>query len=227
MIASCAEAEQTLVETLVPPGCTVSAGPDDDAAEPLFEAEAAVVAAALAKRRREFALGRMHARRALGRLGCEGAAIGVREDRAPIWPAGVVGSITHTRGLVAATTAWEREIAGLGLDVESRERPMRETLDRFILTAGERAALADALPQHFDPVRLVFSAKEAVHKCIAPMSGVTLGFHEVELDFDAANGRFTVRLVSNADPRLPDFGRLDGRFVVTESYVAAVASAAV
>src|SRR5688500_10573337 len=93
-------ADFQLVAALVPAGCCVSTGPDDALPDPLFPEEEKAVAGALERRRREFALGRMHARRALGSLGYPDVCIGVRHDRAPLWPAGIVGSITHTQGLV-------------------------------------------------------------------------------------------------------------------------------
>jgi 4'-phosphopantetheinyl transferase EntD len=37
-------------------------------------------------------------------------------DRAPIWPDGVVGSITDTGDFAAAAVAWAADIAGLGIE---------------------------------------------------------------------------------------------------------------
>jgi 4'-phosphopantetheinyl transferase EntD len=39
-------------------------------------------------------------------------------DRTPVWPDGVVGSITHTGDFAAAAVAWAADIAGLGIDSE-------------------------------------------------------------------------------------------------------------
>ena len=121
---------------------------------------------------------------------------------------------------MAAAVAHDDYLSGLGLDVESRARAMRPGLGRFILTSAEQARLYDALPGQMDPLRLVFSAKEAIHKCVAPMSGVTLGFHDVELDFTIA-GCFSARLVGKPNDLLPAFTRLSGRYAVTADYVAA------
>jgi 4'-phosphopantetheinyl transferase EntD len=210
-----------LVAALVPRGCCVSTGSDEAVPDALFPEEEQAIARALPRRRHEFALGRTHARRALRQLGHRDACIGVRHDRAPLWPVGIVGSITHTCGLVSAVVATSDRLAGIGLDVESRARPLRSGLERFILTGRERRELGDALPPHLDPLRVAFSAKEAVHKCIAPASGITLGFHDVELWFDADGGSFGAQLINAGDNRLPDFSRLYGRFVVTSAYVAA------
>ena len=53
---------------------------------------------AVAKRRSEYLAGRWCAREALAMLGMEGIpALG--PDRAPQWPAGSLGSITHSQGI--------------------------------------------------------------------------------------------------------------------------------
>jgi 4'-phosphopantetheinyl transferase EntD len=211
---------QTLLESLFPPGVVVVAAGDHTAPGRLFPEEEAALTNALETRRREFAVGRSCARQALRVLGVDPVAIPSRADRAPAWPVDVVGTITHCNGLVAAAVAWKAEIAGIGLDAESRERPLDQRLDRFIRTPAERELMDGlALPLELDVVRLVFSAKESVHKIISPMSGITLGFHDVELDVDFGDGRFRARLVGQQDDRLPDFARLSGRFIVTDDLV--------
>ena len=78
-----------------------------DADQPVFLApqEDMLVAQAGPKRRRDFALGRACAHAALSTLGHDMAVIGRRENGAPHWPDGVVGSITHTSGYAAALVA--------------------------------------------------------------------------------------------------------------------------
>jgi 4'-phosphopantetheinyl transferase EntD len=184
----------------------------------LFAEEKAAIATALDTRREEFTRGRACARQALGRLGIPPQAIPVRSDRAPAWPRGIVGSITHTPGLVCAVAARSEVVAGLGVDIEVRNAPLRPTLDRFIRTPAERAQQA-GLPPDLDPLRLVFSAKEAVHKCVAPLCGITLGFQDVELDVDVSDASFRVRLVGFAHPSLPDLRAITGKFAVTSRFV--------
>jgi 4'-phosphopantetheinyl transferase EntD len=209
--------EQALIERLVPPEVSVIVGSPDASSAPLFAEEEAAVATALETRRREFSIGRRYAREAIRNLGGEAGPIPVRPDRGPAWPESVVGAITHTTGLVAAAVAWEEQIAGIGIDAESRDRPLKDSVDRFIRTDAERARML--LPRELDPLRLVFSAKESIHKCVAPISGITLGFHDVELDFDVQSSSFQARLVGRGDARLPDFHVLVGRFAVTPRFV--------
>ena len=96
------------------PGVAVSEPVQGDLA--LWPDEAAAVARAIPKRRGEFAQGRSAARAAMGLLGHPPMAIPAGSDRAPIWPKGLVGSITHTNGLCAA--ALSQNAAALGIDAE-------------------------------------------------------------------------------------------------------------
>ena len=76
------------------------------------------MANAAQKRRRDFALGRACARAALSALGRGDAVIGRDDNGAPQWPAGVLGSITHTKGYAAALVAETHDAGGVGVDAE-------------------------------------------------------------------------------------------------------------
>jgi 4'-phosphopantetheinyl transferase EntD len=185
----------------------VEAGPDAWEGTLLPEEEP-FVARAVERRRREFTAGRTCARRALAALGIEGFPILVGEDRAPVWPEGIVGSIAHCDGYCGAVAARRGAILGLGLDVE-RADPLDARTRELVCTASERARLgAGAGAGRL--AKAHFSAKESVYKCVGPILGRFLEFHEVEIDLDAGAGLFTARL------RIPETlpggaGRLDGR----------------
>jgi 4'-phosphopantetheinyl transferase EntD len=217
-----ARVEQRLIESLCPSATVVVASQSAGTAPDLFPEEEAAVANALETRRTEFSWGRACAREALRRLGVAPQAIPMLADRAPGWPPGVVGSVAHADGLVCAVVACKDVIAGIGIDFEALDRPLRPGIDRFIRTPAERIA-QQGLPIAIDPMRLVFSAKEAIHKCVAPMSGVTLGFHDVEVDIDVNSQGFRARLVRSRDRVLPDFGMLVGRFAISARFVVTTA----
>ena len=72
--------------------------------EGLLPEERGAVAKAVPKRVAQFTAGRVCARRALAQLGnTEPVPILMGEDRAPQWPAGYVGSISHTDTSVSYT----------------------------------------------------------------------------------------------------------------------------
>lgn len=175
---------------------------------------------AVPKRKAEFLAGRYCARQALAHA-AEGRAplaspLPSRADRAPEWPDGYVGSITHTRGFVAAAAARAEEVRSLGLDSEHVMGPdTTESVRAMIVLEGELEALAGA---GFDAARLltlVFSAKETLYKCLNPIVGRFFGFHEARLaSVDPAGGRYVIELVGDLSGEFKHGARFGGRFVL-------------
>ncbi|MGW3728760.1 4'-phosphopantetheinyl transferase, partial [Streptomyces sp. NPDC000851] len=81
-----------MIEELLPDSVVAVEAHDDDGTEPapLYPEEAAVVARAVAKRRREFAVVRGCARRAMEKLGVPPQAVLPGERGAPRWPVGLI-----------------------------------------------------------------------------------------------------------------------------------------
>ncbi len=137
----------------------------------------------VAKRRGEYLAGRLCARAALLALTGRGEVPATGEDRAPIWPAGVSGSITHGAGWAMALVARKGDWRGLGLDMEQRLEPERALrLAEEILTPAElqRLALLPAEAQA-ERVTLTFSLKESLFKALYPLVGKRFYFHDAEL----------------------------------------------
>ncbi|HSS03365.1 MAG TPA: 4'-phosphopantetheinyl transferase superfamily protein [Kofleriaceae bacterium] len=188
-------AEAEMLARLVPPGTVVAAAGDATTPEPLPAEEAALVARAVARRQREFSLGRMCARRALRRLGREVRAIAAGPRGEPAWPAGTVGSITHCAGFCAAAVAEHPALRGIGIDAE-RRREVGPAFVRAVCTPRERALGVDRGAGGL----LVFSAKESVYKCVSALVGRVLDFAEVELE-PRRPGMFAVTSIAAAiDP---------------------------
>jgi 4'-phosphopantetheinyl transferase EntD len=162
---------------------------------PPFEEEAAAVANAVDKRQREFAAVRACARAALERLGVPAAPIlpGVRG--APIWPSGVVGSMTHCEGYRAAALALARDVRSIGIDAEP-DRPLPDGVLGLIALDAERVMLRELdghAGAHWD--RLLFSAKEAVYKAWFPLAQRWLDFREARVTIDPYGGTFSASLL--------------------------------
>lgn len=157
---------------------------DDAAVARLSPREAAATTRMREKRLREYATGRALAREGLARF------FGVRdfdllnaEDRSPIWPERVAGSLSHcdTRAWIALV---ERSWGTVGIDGEHRAELKRD-LWRHTMLPEEIEAL-DALD---DSIRgrhalALFSAKEALYKAQYPRSGQFMGFHALHVALD-------------------------------------------
>jgi 4'-phosphopantetheinyl transferase EntD len=192
--------------------------------EALFPEELAVVAHAVAKRRAEFGVGRLCAKRALAALGIVPAPLLPNRHRAPAWPAGIVGSIAHTTGYCAAVVTRTAEADGIGLDVE-RDVPLEETLEQRICIAAERRWL-DGQPaaERGRLGMLIFSAKEAFYKCQHPITEEFLGFQDVELALDLEQGRFEIAAITRPGRDWDRVRRARGRFRREEGLILAGAT---
>ena len=134
------------------------------------------------KRQREFLAGRRCAEEALQCLGADSTHVAMAKDRTPIWPVGVVGSITHTGDFAAAAVAWAADIAGLGIDSEQIIDPAAARDIADICMVDEATLFKPAHGRSFcDFCTFVFSAKEAVFKCLFPLTRKFLEFSDVRI----------------------------------------------
>src|SRR6202051_719833 len=134
------------------------------------------------RRQREFLAGRWCAKQALQCLGAGSTDVGMAEDRAPIWPDGVVGSITHTGDFAAAAVAWAADIAALGIDSEQIIDPAAARDIADICMVDEPTLFKAAHGRSFcEFCTFVFSAKESVFKCLFPLRRKFLEFSDVRI----------------------------------------------
>ncbi len=139
------------------------------------------LARAVPGRRAEFLAGRICAMAALRALTGAPAPVPVGEGRAPVWPGGVAGSISHSGARALAVVGRAAEYPFLGLDFEpvmedARAAPLAPT----ILTEGD----ADHRPAGMAEgafTTLVFCAKEAVYKAVWPRVRRVVDFHEARV----------------------------------------------
>lgn len=167
-----------------------------DAIGVLFPEEATAVAGAVPKRQREFAQVRVCARSALRRLGIEPVPLLPGHRGAPLWPRGVVGSMTHCAGYRAAAVARSADAAGIGIDAEP-DGPLPDGVLDAVSLPSEREALRTLSAAHPEVSwdRVLFSAKESVFKTWYPLTSRELDFLEAEITIDADAGTFCARLL--------------------------------
>ena len=152
--------------------------PDDALA--LLPEERGAFATSVDKVKRASGAARIVARSLMLQLGEPQQAIPKSASGAPVWPAGLVGSLAHDSRVAVAAMARRSDFTGLGIDVEPAE-PLDADLMNLVATSGERDRIAD------DPLqgRLLFAIKEAVYKSVHPLDGVFLEHHDVEVNLAA------------------------------------------
>jgi 4'-phosphopantetheinyl transferase EntD len=184
-------------QLLAPPMAVAEAFQDDTEGPGLYAAEERLVSGAVPRRRREFTTVRACARRAFAELRIPPAPILPGERGAPVWPAGVVGSMTHCEGYRAAAVAYAGDLATIGIDAEPN-LPIRSSGTRELVTVPEERAWLSALRVRRPEVswdRLVFSAKESVYKAWFPLTGRWLDFDQAVVTVDPDRGTFYARLL--------------------------------
>jgi 4'-phosphopantetheinyl transferase EntD len=212
------------LRALFPPGTLAAELREDGDPVLLYPEEAAHLGNAVAVRRQQFAAGRLCARCVLAQFGILNFPLKAAEDRQPLWPENLVGSITHTDGFGAAVAADKQSLAALGIDSEVAGR-VTPKLWRSICTPGEIRWL-QALPesQQAAAATLIFAAKEAFYKCQYPLVGEWLNFHDASIEvrqWGAADGAMTIYANKSIAFAQRTSMPLEGRYLFHEQFVTA------
>jgi len=190
-------------------------------AMPLTAHERASLGAVDANRIREFESGRAYAKRALAMLGICKVDLPIGPSRSPVWPTGVVGSITHVRyghrGIyVAAAVARMDAVLALGIDFEM-EDSLHPHVWRHALTERElERILAFPAGTRRKEAQYIWCAKEATAKIV----GLPFDPSGLEVERDPGSGDFVAKFVDNNRGHLRSslYGRtvrLDGLLIAT------------
>jgi 4'-phosphopantetheinyl transferase EntD len=180
---------------MVPTGVCVAAG--RALAMPLTARERKSLGTVSTDRALEFASGRAYAKRALSMLGIDNVDLPIGPNRAPVWPTGIVGSITHVRcgdgGMYAAAIARTDVVQAIGIDLE-----LEDSLDPhvwpYVVTQRELERIL-ALPagSRRKEAQYIWGAKEAVTKAVKQRFDPS----ELEIDRDPKSGDFIAAFFAN------------------------------
>lgn len=169
---------QREIATLAVPGLLIGhraiALGDENA---LIDEEAASITSSIPQVRRASGAARIVARELLAQLGHTHARVPKDTSGAPVWPAGIVGSMAHDDRIAVAAIGRQRDFGAIGIDVEPNA-PLPADMLELVATPEERRNVAD------DPLRgrLIYAVKEAVYKAAYPLDGAFLEFHDITVD---------------------------------------------
>jgi 4'-phosphopantetheinyl transferase EntD len=211
-----------VIEEILPSCVSAVEALEDATNAVLFPEEQRAVGEAVEKRMREFTTARVCARAALERLGFPAGPIPTGGRGEPLWPAGVVGSITHCDGYRACAVARSSEVVTVGIDAEPNA-PLPDGLLGDIARPEELPSLR-RLGREMPEVRwdrLEFSAKESVYKAWFPLAKRWLGFEDAVISFGPVTGTFTARLLVPG-PQLDDgpLRGFRGRWIIRDGLIA-------
>ena len=148
------------------------------------------------KRKIEFSQGRSCAHQALAKFKLEAQPIPRNaETREPCWPESVRGSITHSGKYVAVAVGMADDFSGIGIDLESLSSKVDFNISRHVCVEQELEWLKTLAPEKANQVlRIIFSAKESIFKCLFPISKTHLYFKDATVELDEDNAEFTFAL---------------------------------
>lgn len=123
---------------------TLRYSPNDETGTGMAPALPAQLQRAVPRRKAEFLAGRRCAAEAIRRLTGQAIFPGMGDDRAPTWPEGVVGAISHSGNRAIALAGPGSRFCGIGIDIEKllSEEEARDIASQA-LTANERHNLGN------------------------------------------------------------------------------------
>ncbi|WP_341661545.1 4'-phosphopantetheinyl transferase superfamily protein [Vibrio sp.] len=171
---------------------------------------------AVDKRCAEYLAGRIVARKAIERINGTTPQIGTHKDRSPIWPQGLIGSITHSDGVVIAAVAEQKHHRLLGIDFEHwMSAQLADELCDQLLDQSEKQLLLQSDLAFERGVTLIFSLKESLYKALYPHVNTFFGFDEARVrSIDTTNGAFIIELLTCFDKDYQQGWSTEGYFKV-------------
>lgn len=179
---------------------------------------------AVAKRRAEYLAGRYLARQVLARLGHHDFTLLRGEDRAPLWPQGIAGAISHNVDTALCAAHRENGLGGIGIDVETLMPAKRaEELWSGIISELEHGWLRQQ-PLAFEQLlTLVFSAKESLFKALYPQVRCYFDFFDARFTkLDMQQQTFELELLKTLTPQCYAGRRFNGHFLLKSDTVTTV-----
>lgn len=172
-------------------------------------------------RKREFLAGRICAEELFLKHNLTNIKIQSSKSRAPIWPEGFIGSISHTKFCAVCSLADNKTYSSVGIDIEKLiPRTRFETISKLITTESDQVFLSKFTGDDLLQVQtILFSGKEALYKAIFPHYLEYFGFQEASIvDIDFNNQLFTLEISSNTT--LSKFnGEYSGEFLMYKDHI--------
>ena len=146
-------------------------------------------------REQEYSLGRYCAKQAMNAIGIDCNEIQSSSHGFPIWPKGVVGSISHSKGTCLSAVAKSKDFDAVGIDVEQFNRMRARSVDR-ITHPKEVVEIGSDLKK----ATLLFSIKEAFYKAQFPIYKTHLNFKDLAFSYDFSSQEAEMIWLSDKSP---------------------------
>lgn len=175
-----------------------------------------------ARRLGAYIAGRYCATRALWAAGQRVSAVPVGDAGAPRWPAGVVGSISHTETRALAAVGSAARWRGMGVDCEPvLAAAAADEIGGVALAEADAVDVTGAGALTWaEFVTVGFSAKESLYKCLRPIVRRFFDFGDAHLiAVDRDTRRVRVRLVRDLAPGFARDTVFEIAFAIADAHV--------
>ncbi len=171
----------------------------------------------------QYAAGRNHAAQLLARIGASDMSVTSAADGSPCWPAGFVGSISHTDQLIGVAVASREQVRSVGIDLETViEGSIADEVESLCLNQAERDLVSGTSMDRARFTTVCFSAKEALYKCLYPLVRRVFDFNDVRVvELDERTRTLRIQLFSDlggefvSGLQVPGSYRSGGRHIFT------------
>ncbi|WP_445494773.1 4'-phosphopantetheinyl transferase family protein [Photorhabdus sp. SF281] len=188
----------------------------DDLFEQLDLPFPAQLAKAVNKRRAEYLAARYCARQLLAQLGQPAFNLISGNDRAPIWPKDICGSVSHSAHCAIVLAAPRTNNRLIGADVETIvNRQNTDELTTMIVNDREIQRLKHCHLPFEQAFTLAFSVKESLYKALYPQVKRFFGFEAAEITaLSLENNEITLALQETLTPHYPAGTIFHGQFII-------------
>lgn len=172
------------------------------------------------KRQADFLAGRVATALALQTLDLPAHDIRSGSNRAPVWPTGIAGAITHSHGRAASlVTHAPDKLCGIDLE-RIATGTARDAIYAKCLSPGEGRIARTARDYSPDiAATLIFSAKESIFKALYPRVGRFFGFTAAELRDGLSDHSLHFQITEALHPDVPAGFSLEIAYQVRADHV--------
>ncbi|OWO79792.1 4-phosphopantetheinyl transferase [Photorhabdus luminescens] len=174
------------------------------------------LAKAVKKRRAEYLTARYCARQLLAQLGQPEFNLISGNDRAPIWPEGICGSVSHSTYCAIVLAAPQINNRLIGVDVEAIvDRQNIDEITKMIVNDREIQLLKHCHLPFEQAFTLAFSVKESLYKALYPQVKRFFGFEAAEITaLSLENNEITLVLRETLTHHYPTGTIFRGQFII-------------
>ncbi|WP_235428291.1 MULTISPECIES: 4'-phosphopantetheinyl transferase family protein [Xenorhabdus] len=171
---------------------------------------------AVNKRRAEYLAARYCTQQVLNRLGYSGFQVTNAQDRSPIWPDNICGSISHSASCAIALAASCNQYRIMGVDIEQEiKSDTIKSVSSSIITDNEVKLLTECPFPFAQAFTLAFSIKESLFKALYPHVKRFFDFHAAEItSINCSDYAISIKLLQTLSDEYRAGSQFHGNFAL-------------